>query len=83
MFISQIALNRCSAEPASKTLPDPSDNGDEDAAGSLYAKQVPFRARSEVFLSKRRTMGKRMRYDVRSDDHCVQEKGVVYNVNQS
>jgi len=81
-FIFQIALteNGYSADAASKTLSDPSDNTDENVASSLHVKPAPLRARAEVFLTKRRTVGERMRYDVRSLHPCVQEvQKVVYN----
>lgn len=76
-FIFQIALtkNGYSADAASKTLSDPSDNTDENAAGSLHVKPAPLRTRAELFLTKRCTVG-----DVSSLHPCVQEvKKVVYN----
>ena len=85
MFISQIALtkNGCSADPAWKTLLDSGENAEEDAADSLHVKPAPLRSRAEAFLTKRRTMGERMRYDIRSLDPCVLKvQTVVYNGDQ-
>jgi len=75
VFISQIALtkNGYSTDPAWKTLSDPDDNADEDAGGSLHVKSATLRASAQAFLTKRRTTGERMRYDVRSLHHCVKE----------
>ena len=86
MFVSQIALtkNGCSADPAWRTLLDSDENAEEDAAGILHVKPEPLRARAEAFLTKRRSMGERMRYDVRSLHYCVHKKQrVVYNGDQS
>ena len=82
MFISQTALtkNAYSADPAWKTLSDPADNADEDAAGDLPVKPAPLLASAENFLTKRRTM---VGYDVRSLHHCVKEVHVFSdNSNQ-
>ena len=86
LYISQIALTNdgCSADAAWKTLLDSDENAEEDAAGILHVKPEPLRARAEAFLTKRRTMGEGMRYDVRSLDPCVLKiQTVVYNGDQS
>ena len=86
MFISnsQIALtkNGYPADPAWKTLSDPGDNADEDAADGLHVKPAPLQAIAETFQTKRRTMGERMRYDVRSLPSCVKEVH-VYSGNSN
>jgi len=68
-----LTKNGYSTDPAWKTLSDPDDNADEDAGGSLHVKSATLRASAQAFLTKRRTTGERMRYDVRSLHHCVKE----------
>ena len=72
-----------STDPAWKTLSDPEDNTEKDAAVNVHVKPATLRSSAEDSGTRRRKMEERMRYDVRSLHHCVKEKQVyLTNGNQ-
>jgi len=63
-------------------LTEPSKNADEDFPGSLDVKPAPLRVIAEAFLTKRRRVGERMSYVVRSLHPCEKEaQYVAYQAN--